>query len=79
MVAVETEHAEDAGLAMFLSVICPGLGQLYQGRLTAATHFLLETATLITLLVAVPPLRPVAILALLGIAAWSVLDARRGG
>ncbi len=49
MVAVETQRAEDAGLAMFLSVIWPGLGQLYQGRFVAAAHFLLETATLIAL------------------------------
>lgn len=77
MVAIETRRAADAGLAMFLSVICPGLGQLYQGRFAAAAHFLLDTAALVMLMLGAPAFRVPTLLGLLGVGAWSVFDARR--
>lgn len=63
----------DAGL----NLIWPGLGQLHQGRIVAAVAFGLSTAGLAAALLAWPPERAVAGVALLAVTVWSIYDTTR--
>ncbi len=79
MASMSTRNAGMAHGDALLSVLIPGLGQLNQRRFVAAAHFGIEALTLVTLMFAAPSLRGIAIVALVGITAWSVFDAYRRG
>lgn len=65
--------------APLLNLLMPGLGQLYQHRYMPAAHFLVDATALSWLFVMVPSLRLASGVALVAIAAWSVVDAELAG
>jgi hypothetical protein len=77
MAAVTTKLPADTSSAPLLSLIWPGLGQLYQGRFAHAAHFLVDSAILAMVITVSEPFRGPALLALGAIALWSVVDAFR--
>lgn len=63
--------SSDAGL----NLLWPGLAQLCQKRFAPAVLFSLQTALACALFVWSPPRRPMAILALVVVTIWSIVDA----
>lgn len=78
MTARAAHRAADTG-APLLNLLIPGLGQLYQLRTEAGIHFLVHSALLSWLFFALPSQRVVIWVAMIALAAWSVMDAVRVG
>lgn len=78
MTARAAQRAADTG-APLLNLLIPGLGQLYQLRTEEGIHFLVHSALLSWLFFALPSQRVVIWLAMLALAAWSIVDAVRAG
>ena len=77
MVSSRTHSQETAGTDAMLSALIPGLGQLNQRRFAPAAYFLVEALALVALLLAAPAGRVVAVVGLVGVTLWSMVDAFR--
>lgn len=78
MVAQHAAHRHDSLMDAVLSAVVPGLGQLNQQRFAAAAHFFAEAVLLAVIMLAAPQLGVAAVIGLIGVTAWSVIDAYRG-
>jgi TM2 domain-containing membrane protein YozV len=77
MTADTADKSTISGLAMFLSFVWPGLGQLYQHRFVTGAMFLVGSLLFTAVALLFKELSNPAWLAVAALALWSVVDVYR--